>query len=163
MPLEVQIVTPENIVIRWPVAGPVSRAVAFLNDLIYQAILIFVGSLAVLIMLETIGVRMYGGGIVTALSFFFFWGYHTFFEVFADGKTPGKKFAKIKVVTIEGQPVEFFPSMIRNLLRVVDFLPFGFVTGLFAMLIGPRQQRLGDMLARTMVIYDQPLKETGSE
>jgi len=159
MPLEVQIVTPENIVIRWPVAGPVSRAVAFLNDLAYQAILMAVGGIAIGIVLENIVLGRIIGGCVTASSFFIFWGYHTFFEVFNDGRTPGKKQTGLKVVTVEGQPVEFFPSMIRNLVRVVDFLPFGFVTGLFAMLIGPRQQRLGDLLARTIVIYDQPVKE----
>ncbi|MFZ2957497.1 MAG: RDD family protein [Candidatus Ozemobacteraceae bacterium] len=154
MPLEAKILTPENIAIHYQLAGPVSRAVAWLNDLFYQGILILVGTLVINIFLSGYSVRSLNEAFSIGFGLFIFWGYHTYFEVFAEGRSPGKKYVGIRVVRLDGQAIDFFPSLIRNILRLIDFLPIGFLLGLVTMLMNNRHQRLGDLLARTMVIRE---------
>ncbi|MGZ6953963.1 MAG: RDD family protein, partial [Acidimicrobiia bacterium] len=88
-----------------------------------------------------------------------FFGFHVLFEVFNRGRTPGKAAAGLRVVRLDGSPVGVGPSLIRNLLRIVDgwmlltFLlaPIGFITA-FA---SRHSQRLGDLAAGTVVVRER--------
>lgn len=85
---------------------------------------------------------------VTALLPF---AYYVFFEAFWKGQTPGKKMLGIRVRMADGTPLTFQASLIRNLLRVADFLPVGYFLGIIAMVVNPKFQRIGDLAANTMV------------
>lgn len=71
------------------------------------------------------------------------------------GRTLGGRVVGLRVIQENGQPVTLLSSIIRNLLRVIDFLPSFYVTGFLVSFFHPKGKRLGDLLAGTVVIYDQ--------
>ena len=81
------------------------------------------------------------------------WSYPIYFEVFKDGVSPGKKACGLRVLDERGLPLSFKASFLRTLLLVVDILGFGLVAFL-SMLFSKKSQRLGDLLAKTMVVHE---------
>ena len=80
------------------------------------------------------------------------------FEVLNQGCSPGKQVMGLRVVHDDGTPIGWAASLIRNLLRFVDMLPFGYFLGAISCLQHPHFKRLGDLAAGTLVIYrEQPL------
>ena len=80
------------------------------------------------------------------------------FEVLNQGSSPGKQIMGLRVVQDDGTPIGWSASLIRNLLRFVDMLPFGYFLGAISCLQHPHFKRLGDIAAGTLVIYrEQPL------
>ncbi|MCK5687010.1 RDD family protein [bacterium] len=160
MPLDVKIRTPENMIIRYNLAGIATRGMAFFYDSLFQILIL----LAVNFMLYNFIFSMLKesffysrsavDGISIAVNFIVIWFYHVFFEVFRDGQTPGKAKMNIRVVMSDGHRIEFFPSVTRNILRVIDFFPFLFATGIISLLVTKNHQRLGDLVAGTIVIRD---------
>jgi RDD family len=75
--------------------------------------------------------------------------------VLASGRTPGKRWNGLRVVRMGGEPIGFLASAIRNVLRVVDWLPFGYLVGVAAVLVTARNQRVGDVVAGTLVIRER--------
>ncbi|WP_455370055.1 RDD family protein [[Eubacterium] cellulosolvens] len=90
------------------------------------------------------------GGIFL-LQFFFWIVYFTYFEG-TSGQTFGKKLAHIKVVKDDGSKCDFMAALIRNILRILDRLPFIYIVGIILILVTNKKQRLGDMLAKTIVV-----------
>ena len=155
MPLNVKIVTPENVVIRYQLAGLATRGVAFIYDLLIQILLLLVFGFLGASMANELSRVMRSEvvvGLIIAINFIIFWGYYIFFEVFHEGQTPGKKYMGIKVVTLDGHNVDFFPSAARNILRVADFLPPIFLGGIISIFLTERHQRIGDLISGTIVI-----------
>jgi uncharacterized RDD family membrane protein YckC len=68
------------------------------------------------------------------------------------GATVGKMVVKIRVVREDGSACGFGPALVRNLLRIVDGLPFLYIIGLVLISRSDRKQRLGDRVAKTIVI-----------
>jgi len=93
-----------------------------------------------------------GGGFFLIILFFVEWLYPVLFEILARGQTPGKKMLGIAVVNDDLSPVTLGTSLVRNLLRTVDFLPLFYLAGLVTMLSNRRFQRLGDLAAGTLVV-----------
>jgi uncharacterized RDD family membrane protein YckC len=85
------------------------------------------------------------------------WLFWTVSEVMWNGQTPGKKLVRIRVVRIDGQSIGVFESAIRNLVRAVDFLPFGYALGLTVMLLDKRHRRLGDLAAGTLLVREEQI------
>ena len=83
------------------------------------------------------------------------WGYFTLFEAFGNGRTPGKRVAKIRVIHQSGRGINFVESLARNLVRIIDYLPGFYAVGVVAMFMSRRHQRLGDMVAGTLVVRDR--------
>jgi uncharacterized RDD family membrane protein YckC len=81
--------------------------------------------------------------------------YFMFFETVFQGRTPGKRLTHLRVISEDGGILDWRHSLIRNLLRIVDALPAGQLVGVTAMLISPRVQRLGDLVAGTIVIRER--------
>ncbi|HEV8613615.1 MAG TPA: stage II sporulation protein M, partial [Gemmatimonadales bacterium] len=81
------------------------------------------------------------------------WGYFTCFEGLLRGQTPGKRWLGIRVIRDTGHAVTFSDAAARNLLLPVDL--FGLL-GVFLIAIHPRAKRLGDLVAGTVVVRDQP-------
>jgi uncharacterized RDD family membrane protein YckC len=153
----VDVETPEHVCFSFQLAGPTRRAVAWLIDGVVRAAL----GLAVAMLAAFAGAfdEDGAGGISTGLAlvllFLLEWGYFTAFEAAWGGRTPGKKAMRLRVVREGGHPVGFVDSVLRNLLRAADFLPFGYAIGLAVMGRDPRFRRLGDLVAGTTVVVEE--------
>lgn len=142
-----RIETPDGIELALKPAGPVLRAMAWFVDLVIRAGLLFLLGM-LLALLEAVGMAL-----LFLLWFLINWWYPVLFEVLSRGSTPGKKATGLRVINQDGTPVNWGPSVVRNLLRQVDFLPFLYATGLVSMFCNRRFQRLGDLAAGTLVVY----------
>ena len=151
--------TPEGINLSLSPAGPMPRMLAWLLDTLIR-IVIYIVTFIILALLGSTGV-----GIALIIAFLVEWFYPVYFELFKNGQTPGKKSLHLYVVQENGSPVTPSSSMIRNLLRFVDFLPLFYGFGLVSMLLNKRFQRLGDLVAGTAVLYkdDKILSDTTSD
>ncbi len=141
--------TPEGIDLALCPAGPIPRALAYLVDFLLRA--------AILVALFFLPPWDRGIGEAGMLIAYFLleWFYPVVFEVYRGGMTPGKKSLGIHVINDDGTPVGWGASLIRNLLRVVDLLPFAYVGGLVSMLVARNFKRLGDLAAGTLVVHHQ--------
>jgi len=139
---------PGGIQLEAQVVGPIPRAFAFAIDLIIRGVIIIVLWMASI----PLGLGGMGGGVFLIFLFVIEWLYPVLFEIFARGQTPGKKMFGISVINDDLSPVTLGTSLVRNLLRTVDFLPLFYLVGVVAMLSNRRFQRLGDMAAGTLVI-----------
>lgn len=137
--------TPEGIDLGLRVAGPVPRALALVLDLVIRAGLYL--ALTPLLVLADVGL-----GLMLLAFFLLEWLYPVVFEVWK-GATPGKRAMGLVVVHDDGTPVGLPASMIRNLLRVVDFMPLLYGVGLVAVLADRDFRRLGDLAAGTLVLH----------
>lgn len=137
---------PGGIELEAQVVGPIPRFLAFTIDFFIRGIVMFVVSLV------SIPFGVLGFGFWMVILFLIEWFYPVLFEVLRNGQTPGKKILGISVVHDDLTPVSFGTSLVRNLLRSVDFLPFFYLFGLVAMVSNNRFQRLGDLAAGTLVI-----------
>lgn len=142
--------TPEGAMLPLTPAGFMVRSLAQIIDILIR----FGITLVMFLLLSLLG-KM-GSGIALILAFLLEWFYPVFFEVSRQGRTPGKKWLGIRVVNDDGTPITFGPSLLRNLLRVVDFLPMLYLTGIIASLCNRQFKRLGDLAAGSMVVYDAP-------
>ncbi|UVJ43174.1 RDD family protein [Pseudomonas sp. LS1212] len=145
-----QIETPEGIDLVLRPAGLVARALAFTLDLGIRGLLL--GGL--LLILSQFG--QVGMGLGAILLFVLNWWYMVLFEVLNQGRSPGKQMMGLRVVQDDGTPVGWSSSLIRNLLRFVDMLPFGYCLGAISCLQHPAFKRMGDLAGGTLVIYRDP-------
>jgi len=139
---------PGGIHLEAQVVGPIPRILAFVIDLVIRGIILAVLSIASI----PLGMGGVGGGFFLIILFVIEWLYPVLFELLARGQTPGKKLFGIAVVNDDLSPVTLGTSLIRNLLRTIDFLPLFYLAGIVTMLSNRRFQRLGDLAAGTLVI-----------
>ncbi len=91
---------------------------------------------------------------ISALMVLFVFGYFVLFEWLWDGQTPGKRWFGLRVTTTDGLPISLWVSVIRNIVRVVDFLPMGYGFGAVVCLANELNQRGGDLAAGTVVVVE---------
>lgn len=139
--------TPEGITLHLSPAGPAPRFLAWGIDLMIRIMI----NTAIFTVLSFLGRT--GLGIALILSFALEWFYPVFYELKRGGQTPGKKSLGLYVAQEDATPISVSSSIIRNLLRVVDFLPFLYAFGVISMLLNRRFQRLGDLVAKTVVLH----------
>ncbi len=163
---EYTIETPENVSFGYEVAGIGNRFVGALIDvLILGVVLMLLSTLTGVVLGITEGFAnitldrdelSWAGGLVLAVStlvnFLLIWGYFAIFELVWNGQTPGKRVARTQVIRSDGSAVGFLGVAVRNLVRIVDFLPGGYLVGLVTMLLNRRARRLGDFAAGTLVV-----------
>lgn len=142
--------TPEGTDLSLYPAGFWIRSLAYTLDWLLRIAVVVVAGIA-------LGASGMGQGLTLVIYFLMEWFYPVIFEVWRGGQTIGKKSLHIKVINDDGTPVTFAGSLIRNLLRVVDFLPGFYVTGIIASLCNRHFKRLGDLAAGTVVVYANPL------
>src|SRR2546423_313839 len=94
----------------------------------------------------------WGLAVYAFASLLVLFGYDVAFEVLASGRTLGKRWNGLRVVLVGGYPVGFTASAIRNLLRLVDFLPSAYLIGCASILVTARNQRLRGPAARKLVV-----------
>ncbi|CDF95270.1 MULTISPECIES: RDD family protein [unclassified Pseudomonas] len=148
-----QVETPEGIDLPLRPAGLMPRALAFAIDLGIRGLIL--GFLfGILAFFGDLGI-----GLGSILLFVVSWWYMVLFEVLRQGCSPGKQMMGLRVVQDDGRPIGWSASLIRNLLRFVDMLPFGYTFGAISCLQHPAFKRLGDLAAGTLVVYrEQPVK-----
>ncbi len=141
--------TPEGIELHLPLAGIVPRAAAWLIDVLIRSGIYLVLGLLLMLLGNT------GMGLFLIATFTVEWFYPVLFEVLRDGQTPGKRAYDIRVIHDDGTPIGWSASLIRNLLRVVDFLPLAYGFGLLSLMLNRDFKRLGDLAAGSLVIHVQ--------
>jgi uncharacterized RDD family membrane protein YckC len=146
-----RIATPEGVSLELPLAGLGSRFVALLVDTLLQG-LVF-GLLIVALVVAGAG-GFAAAAVVAVAAFALLFAYPMAFELGAAGRTPGKRWSSLRVVCDDGSPVTFRSSALRNVLRLVDFLPGLYLAGTIAIFATGKNQRLGDLAAGTIVVRE---------
>ncbi len=150
---DLAVLSPEKTIVTYRIAGLGSRIGAHLLDVM-------------LVILIMVGISMAGGFLtmaspeigqmimmigITATPFLYF----ILQEGFWNGRTIGKLAVGLRVRMEDGTPITMTAAIGRNLIRVADFLPGTYFVGLLAIFTTPRSQRLGDMVANTVVIHER--------
>ena len=155
---EVTITTPEHVPIRLEPAGAGSRFLATLID----AVLVLAISSMVGRLLATVLPRGIAVALTITINFVLTWGWHVYFETRRQGRTPGKRALKLRVIDARGLPVSLYQSLVRNITRALDFAPAFYGIGAIAVMLTPARRRIGDVVADTLVVRDtQPLAYKG--
>jgi uncharacterized RDD family membrane protein YckC len=155
--------TPENVVFGYEVAGIGSRFLAALVDTTLIVLLLLITNFLLFVVASAAGQAPGTGGdaarwfiaFLGLISFLVLWGYYIFFEMLWNGQSPGKRLVGLRVIGSAGSPVGVVESIVRNLIRIIDFLPLYYGIGVVAMFASQRAQRLGDLAAGTVVVYDR--------
>lgn len=151
-----EIETPDGVAISLTLAGAGSRMLAAALDFtisiaVFLLVLVGAGLTGIL------GADFQGLAAATVVLFVMvlFVGVPIAFETLASGRTIGKMALGIRVVNDDGSPVRLWPSIIRNLARFVDLLPGFYAIGFLSVLMTKREQRIGDLMAGTVVVRDR--------
>ena len=158
----VEVVTPEQVAIRYELAGFGTRALAAIVDWLISMLLILLVSIPFLLAYrESIDFENFSVdaisrsiilGIFILIYFIITWGYFIFFETLWNGATPGKRMMGLRVIRDGGFPVDFRAVVIRNLVRAIDMAPVFYAFGFVAVLWHPQYKRMGDLAAGTIVV-----------
>jgi uncharacterized RDD family membrane protein YckC len=149
--LEVE--TPDHVVLRYDLAGAGNRGFAAVVDFAIASLIVF----AALMLLgsvspENVNSFFVLGGVAVIVTLVLIWSYFILLEWLWNGQTIGKRIYKLRVINEDGSPAQFTAVLIRNLLRLVDFLPAFYGLGVLVIVLSPKSQRLGDLAAGTYVV-----------
>ena len=150
--------TPEQISLEFPLAGVGSRGYALCIDTLIQVVAALIIFLIVAFTTRDlerswVPARNWEIAIALFLVFCLYWGYFAIFEVLWNGQTPGKRQAKIRVISASGRPITAFEGIGRNFMRAIDSLGF-YLVGAVVCAIDKQNRRLGDMVAGTVVVHE---------
>ena len=147
--------TPERVAFQYEIAGIGSRFLAQILD----SLVITVIFIAITILAVSLGAVFSSGELALLieiiLGFILLAGYFLISEAAWNGQTLGKRAARLRVVGDHGEPVTLGQAAIRNLVRIVDFLPLFYAIGMLTLFINGRGKRLGDFAAGTLVVRDR--------
>jgi uncharacterized RDD family membrane protein YckC len=155
--------TPERVPLHFALASIGNRFLACAIDHTLQGVVLALILIAGLIVadvsslessLESAPKWVYA--VMILLLFITFSGYFAFFEWLWSGQTPGKRWLKLRVIREDGRPITFWEASIRNLIRTLDMMPAPFYSiGLICVFSTSRDQRVGDMVAGTVVVRER--------
>jgi uncharacterized RDD family membrane protein YckC len=165
---EIDIITPEQVTLKFKIAGIGSRATAQLIDWFILVLLNFtIFFIAIKFEESFLGDNAffsdYLWATITIVFFILTWGYFALFEFFSAGRTFGKWAMGIRVIQDNGQSITFLSSFLRNLLRIVDFLPALYFLGMLMIFLHAKHKRIGDLVAGTIVIYEHKRKKKAKQ
>lgn len=151
---ELVVLSPEKTILTYRLAGLGSRILAHLLDI---AILyaVMTGAAVVLSIVFAFLSPGLGSLVVSMLVVTLPFLYFILFEGLWNGQTPGKKAGGVRVRMADGTPITFRAAVARNLIRPADMIPATYFAGIIAILTNPRSQRLGDMVAGTVLVYEK--------
>lgn len=162
----IRIASVTGVDVHMPIAGPGARSYAFIIDWHIRVLIAAAWLLG--------GMVVYGWGadlfniegntpqpvftvILPAMAIYTL--YHPVLEVVMSGSTPGKRMAGVRIVTVEGHVPGIGALLVRNLLRLVDSLPFFYVLGLLCTMLTAQSVRIGDLAAGTVLVYDRAARD----
>jgi uncharacterized RDD family membrane protein YckC len=160
---DLAILSAENVNFAVETAGLGSRFTAATVDLTLQLLVLGLLGLAYNLLISylppldtwgqfTIGVAAAFSGL---LVFTVIWGYYFLFEWLWDGQTPGKRWFNLRVMMANGMPLTPWAALVRNLIRIADFLPFCYGVGALIAVVNPNNRRAGDLIAGTVVARER--------
>ena len=155
--------TPERVPLHFALASIGNRFLACAIDHAIQGLTLALTAIAFTIVanFSSLGDRFTNAPKwVIALSiivlFLIVWSYFAFFEWLWSGQTPGKRWLKLRVIREDGRPITFFEAAVRNLMRSLDMQVFPFYSiGLISVFASDKDQRVGDMVAGTVVVRER--------
>ena len=155
--------TPERVALHFALASIGNRFIACAIDHTIQIItlLVLVIVFAIIGDSANLGSRLSNApkwvvALLIILVFLLMSGYFALFEWLWHGQTPGKRWMKLRVIREDGRPISFFEAIVRNLLREFDIMPFPFYSiGLISVFSTNRDQRVGDLVAGTVVVRER--------
>lgn len=150
------VLTPEYVEFNFVLAGLMSRFLAWLIDAVVAVMIAWV--LLVALSMSMLAFPGFASAMGFVVWFLIDWGYMILLESLWSGQTIGKRAMGLRVIQESGVRVGFYQSLLRNLARPVDRLPLFYLVGGVAALFSESQQRLGDMLAGTVVVRERRLK-----
>ena len=151
-------VTPEAVALEFRTANLGSRILAYLIDMVVVVAGIVAALFAVALLGQASDVVVpdwVALTIVLVLLPAWWLGYFIAFETLWRGRTLGKAALGLRVVTKEGAPVRFRHAAVRGLFGLVDFLILGGFLAVVFILFSRDNQRLGDMVAGTLVLRER--------
>lgn len=150
------VATPERVAIDLPIAGIGYRSLAYLVDLgvicAFWCVLLFVGTLTSKLFEGIAALSGVMQALLVLAVFATQWLFWTCLEGLWEGQTIGKRLVGIHVVREDGAPIGLFEAAVRNLARMLDFLPSFYITGVCFLLFTRSNRRIGDLLAGTVVV-----------
>ncbi|MFT3707192.1 MAG: RDD family protein [Archangium sp.] len=161
------VLTPEYVEFNFVLAGLMSRFLALIIDTIVTVLLFYVLGLVVMLLTAIFGLLLspiagsvFGMGSAAQIVIWFLldWGYMILLETVWSGQTIGKRVMGLRVIQDTGVRIGPLQSLLRNLVRPLDKLPVFYLVGGATALASPTQQRLGDILAGTIVVRERRLK-----
>jgi uncharacterized RDD family membrane protein YckC len=155
--------TPERVPLHFALASIGNRFIACAIDHAIQALAIGLIGLSALILTSFPSIEAVIASapkwvlaVVILVLFLILAGYFAFFEWAWSGQTPGKRWLKLRVLREDGRPITFWEAAVRNLLRTLDMMPAPFYSiGLISVFSTTRDQRVGDMVAGTVVVRER--------
>ena len=147
--------------LEFEVAGIGSRFLALAYDTLLQILI----GIVLFVVLAVAGVALPGAAksgiwfvaFIVLAYFVLYFGYFAIFEVLWNGQTPGKKKEGLRVIKDSGRPISPAEAIGRNLMRIVDQLPFLYAIGICSVLLSKQNKRLGDFVAGTIVVHEKSL------
>src|SRR6267142_6090812 len=158
--------TPERVPLHFALASIGNRFLACAIDHAIQALTILLMAIAFMVVSnfsslsdEFSNAPKWLKAVLILIVFLIVSGYFAFFEWIWNGQTPGKRWLKLRVIREDGRPVTFWEATVRNLLRTFDIMPWPFYSiGLICVFISSRDQRVGDMVAGTVVVRERDVE-----
>lgn len=155
--------TPERVPLHFALASIGNRFLACAIDHALQALALLLMFIAFTLIanFSSLGEQLTSApkwvqAVLIVVLFLIFSSYFAFFEWIWNGQTPGKRWLKLRVIREDGRPVTFWEAVVRNLLRSVDMMPAPFYSiGLISVFSSLSDQRLGDMVAGTVVVRER--------
>jgi len=154
--------TATGVSVALPIAGPGVRALAFIIDVGIRGVLaaawygvaavLYNGRLQLAAPVDP-EAGWFAAVVIPAAAIYLL--YHFVLEVAMHGRTPGKRIAGVRLVTAAGAPPGAGALLTRNIFRIVDGFPGVYSVGLIATLLTPRHQRIGDLAAGTLLVYER--------
>ncbi len=155
MQQELPVLTPDKTIVNYRLAGLGARVLAHLLDLVIFMVLLSVLSQLLALYAAILQAQLQAQGLLLVLASLGVFVYFILFEGLWNGQTIGKKVMGLRVRMADGTPVTFGAALGRNLIRPADMLPGPYLVGVIAMFLNPKSQRLGDLVADTVVTYDR--------
>jgi uncharacterized RDD family membrane protein YckC len=152
---ELVVATPELVTFGYQLAGPGSRFLAQLIDFPIQVAILLLAIFGGISLGAVVGNGNVAIVAALVLAFIVIWGYYPVSEAAWSGKTIGKYAFGLRVVGDQGEPIQLGQAVIRNLVRIVDFLPVFYGIGIIALFWNGRGKRLGDLAAGTVVVRER--------
>lgn len=156
--------TPEQTALDFAIAGIGSRFLALAYDMLIQfvvgTILGIAGAVA-MTRIASVAPRagMWGAAVLVLIYFFLYFGYYPLFEILWNGQTPGKRKTGIRVIKDSGRPLTPAETIGRNLMRIVDWLPFFYGVGMVSAFLTKGNKRLGDLVVGSLVVRETSLSD----
>jgi uncharacterized RDD family membrane protein YckC len=155
--------TPERVPLHFGLASIGNRFLACAIDHALQVltIILMIIAFTLLANYSSVGEQLSNApkwvkALLIVIIFLILSSYFAFFEWIWNGQTPGKRWLKLRVIREDGRPVTFWEAAVRNLLRTLDMMPAPFYSiGLISVFLSSADQRIGDMIAGTVVVRER--------